>query len=112
MILIVGLSFYCLQHPQIWNDSEDLSGEALQTAQEIHGIVEKAEQAQKDFLKTRAEHDLKAYNQQVLLLNYHMGHLTKLVAQEPSLKVRVAQLNRVLHDHFEEVNTLLVQRQQ
>jgi|GEM_PF-1894279 len=112
VILIVGLSFYCLQHPQIWNDSEDLSGEALQTAQEIHGIVEKAEQAQKDFLKTRAEHDLKAYNQQVLLLNYHMGHLTKLVAQEPSLKVRVAQLNRVLHDHFEEVNTLLVQRQQ
>ncbi|WP_374074507.1 ATP-binding protein [Bdellovibrio bacteriovorus] len=114
LIVMVGLGVYFYQHPgkltQI-NSQAELSDEALSTVTKIKDIVVRAESSERAFMKSRGEKDLHEYNQQVLLLNYNMGRLTKIVGTNPYLQKQVASLNKVLHSHFEAVNANLVQRQ-
>lgn len=114
LICLLGLGFYCYQHPETLQGRvhSELSTEAQVSVDKIEDIVARAEVAEKAFLKSRQESDLKEYNQQVLLLNYQMGHLTKLVAAEPYQQKQVASLNKLLHDHFESINEILIKRQQ
>ncbi len=114
LVALLALAFFLYKEPALLVNNRSqasLSQEAQDTVIKIKTIVERAEKAEKSFLKSRRESDLQEYNQQVLLLNYEMGYLTKLVAREPTHQKQVAQLNKALRDHFEAVNDLLVQRQ-
>lgn len=77
----------------------------------IKSIVEKAETAEKSFLKTRRERDLTEYNQQVSQLNLQMRNLLQSSNANPEIQRRIVQLNKNLRDHFEEINQVLTLRQ-
>ncbi|MBV2167508.1 MAG: response regulator [Bdellovibrio sp.] len=114
LVAFLALAFFLYKEPTLLvslRSQASLSPEAKDSVMKIKNIVERAEKSEKAFLKSRREQDLQEYNQQVLLLNYEMGSLTKLVAREPIHQKQVAQLNKALRDHFEAVNDLLVQRQ-
>ncbi|MEK2646257.1 ATP-binding protein [Bdellovibrio sp. BCCA] len=114
LLAALALGFYFYQHSALLTRMQtqpEVSEEARTSVAKIKEIVEKAEFAEKAFIKTRREQDLQEYNQQVLLLNYQMGHLTKNVVANSELQKQVAHLNKALRDHFEEVNEALVKRQ-
>ncbi|KHD87645.1 MAG: histidine kinase [Bdellovibrio sp. ArHS] len=114
LVLLIALGVYFYQHPQflVSAHSEPMSDEVVTTLQKIAEIIERAENSEKLFIHQRKAQDLADYNQQVLLLNYQMGQLAKLVVGDEGLHKKSVQLNRLLHGHFEAVNKVLTERQQ
>lgn len=81
--------------------------EAVSILQKIQSAVEQAGYAESAFLAKGLEKDLKEYNDQVLLLNHHMGQLLRLVGKDPERYKKVANLNKTLKKHFDSVNVAL-----
>lgn len=114
LVLFCALGVYLYQNPHFLTkaSAKETPPEVVVTLHKISEIIERAEASEKLFIHHRKAQDLADYNQQVLLLNYQMGLLTKLVAGEVNLQKKAVQLNKVLHAHFESVNKILIERQQ
>ncbi|KYG68062.1 histidine kinase [Bdellovibrio bacteriovorus] len=114
LVLFCALGVYLYQHPHFLTKvaTKETPQEVVVTLHKIGEIIERAEASEKLFIHHRKAQDLADYNQQVLLLNYQMGLLTKLVTGDAALQKKAVQLNRVLHTHFESVNKVLTERQQ
>lgn len=111
-MVLVGLGYYYFKGSFVQHNKAAVTEDFQATVLKIKEISERAELAENAFVRTGKEKDLQEYNQQIVQLNHHMGHLTKLGASNPHQTQQVSRLNEVLRSHFESVNAALAERQQ
>lgn len=110
LLSMVGLASLYFMFPQMFIVKEEglpVAQEAVVTLGKIQRAVEAAERSENAFRTKGLEKDLGEYNEQVLLLNHHMGQLLRQVQKDPARHKKVTELNRVLKKHFDSVNTTL-----
>ncbi|XGC79999.1 ATP-binding protein [Bdellovibrio bacteriovorus] len=114
IIAAIALGFYIFKDPgKIASRVESENYKIITAAvSNIKKTVNEATVAEKAFLKSKQERDLKEYNKQVQNLNLQMGQLNKLAAYDTTYANQITQLNHLLKAHFDSVNQALMQRQQ
>lgn len=111
LIFLIGFGYYYFKGPVFQDNSIPITDEFKETVSQIKEITDQADLAEKAFIQSGKEKDLQNYNQQIVLLNHHMGLLHKLGFSHPQVRQQISRLNAVLKDHFESVNAALSQRQ-
>lgn len=110
IVFLMTLGWLYFFKPQIFvieKREAPVSQEALATLGKIKSAVEKAEVAEKAFLKNHNEADLNVYNEQMMILNHQMGQLLRTVNVDTVRHKQITQLNKALKEHFDSVNAAM-----